>query len=88
MIERVEFEFRFELKDRERFHMEALHATLNTQVPNRTQAEYHQANAEHIKEQKSQKFDCPRGGKYPHTSRAKHFKTKRHRNYELGKEHA
>jgi hypothetical protein len=40
-IERVEFEFGFELKDRERHHMEALHATLNSCVPNRTRAEWH-----------------------------------------------
>ena len=48
-IERVEFDFRFELQDRERHHMEALHATLNSCVPNRNKAEYYQDNREEIK---------------------------------------
>ena len=51
-IERVEFDFRFELQDRERHHMETLHATLNSQVPNRNKAEYRQDHREEIKAQK------------------------------------
>lgn len=53
-IERVEFDFKFELHERERHHMEALHATLNSQVPNRTRAEYNQDHREEIKQQKKQ----------------------------------
>jgi hypothetical protein len=126
-IERVEYEFGFELKDRERHHMETLHATLNSQVPNRTAAEYHndnkveihqrqkqyrqnhkvetkqyyqqyhQDNREELNQQKKQyyhqckeklnrKHDCPCGGKYTHQGIARHLKTERHQNYELGKQ--
>ena len=53
-IERVEFDFRFELQDRERHHIEALHATLNSKVPNRNKAEYYQDNKEEIKAQKKE----------------------------------
>ena len=80
-IERVEFDFKFELKDRERHYMEALHATLNSQVPNRTQAEHYQDHKNEI----NQKHDCPCGGKYTTCSKTQHLKTENHRNYLLGK---
>ena len=53
-IERVEFDFKFELHDRERHHMETLHATLNSHVPNRTQAEYNQDHREKLKQKQKQ----------------------------------
>jgi hypothetical protein len=55
-IERVEFEFKFELHDRERHHMEAIHATLNSLVPNRTQAEYYQDHKNEIQQKKKQYY--------------------------------
>ena len=80
-IERFEFEFRFELQDRERHHMESLHATLNSIVPNRTMYHPH-------KDEPSQKqeHDCPCGGRYSHDHKARHLKTECHRDYELGKQ--
>jgi hypothetical protein len=96
-IERVEYEFGFELKDRERHHIETLHATLNSRVPNRTRAEYKQTHKDKINQQKkqyyqdhkneiNQKHDCPCGGRYTHHNKPQHVKTERHQNYELGKE--
>jgi hypothetical protein len=43
--------------------------------------QYRADNKDKIKEQKSQKHDCPGGGKYQNTTRARHFKTKKHRKY-------
>jgi hypothetical protein len=54
VIERVEFEFGFELKDRERHHMETMRATLNVQVPNRTREQYRQDNFEQLKTQQKE----------------------------------
>ena len=88
-IERVEFDFKFELHDRERHHMEALHATLNSRVPNRTQAEhrqYHQQYMQQRQEESSKKHDCPCGGRYTNEHKSTHLKTERHQNYELGKQ--
>ena len=85
VIERVEFEFRFELQDRERFHMEALHATLNSRVPNRTQAEhrqYHQQYMQQRQEESSKKHDCPCGGRYTNEHKSTHLKTEKHQAYE------
>jgi hypothetical protein len=100
-IERFEFDFKFELHDRERFHMEALHATLNALVPHRTKDEYRRDNAEIIKQSDKQygkqyridhkeglekKYDCPCGGRYTHEHKARHLKTEWHYNYILGKQ--
>jgi hypothetical protein len=96
-IERIEYEFGFELKDRERHHMEALHATLNSCVPGRTVAEWHNDHKNEIKQYQQQyyqdrkqilskKHDCPCGGKYVHEKQDRHMKTERHRNYILGKQ--
>ena len=47
VIERVEYNEKYELKTRERFHLEELKATLNKQVPNRTVGEWNDDNREH-----------------------------------------
>jgi len=53
-LELFEYDRKPELKARERHHMEALGAKLNSCVPNRDKAEYYQNNAEHIKQQAKQ----------------------------------
>ncbi len=40
--------------------------------------EWNLKNADHVKEQKRKKFNCECGGKYQHSTRARHFKTERH----------
>jgi len=50
IIETVQYEQKYELKARERHHMETLGATLNSCVPNRTVAGWRGDNAEHIKQ--------------------------------------
>jgi L-lysine 2,3-aminomutase len=75
-IERMEFEWGWELKDRERFHMEALHATLNSQT---NQAEisqkYDNRETVHVK------YNCACSGRYIHTNKARHERSKKHQNY-------
>ena len=60
-IERVEFEFKFELVARERHHMETLHATLNNRVPGRGQVEYgavyYAKNVDKIKAYRAENVD-------------------------------
>ena len=96
-FEQFEYERKPQLKARERHHMEALGATLNSYVPNRTRAEHYQENkdhikqyqennAEHIKQQQNQKHDCQCGGKYTTTHKQRHLKTEQHFWYQWGKE--
>jgi hypothetical protein len=86
-IELFEYERKPELHARERHHMEALNATLNSRVPNRTRAEHYQDNAERIHQQKNQKHSCPCGGKYTYTNKSRHEKLIQHYWYQYGKEH-
>lgn len=51
VIETFEYNEKYELKTRERYWIETLHATLNCQIPTRTKAEYYQDNADAISEQ-------------------------------------
>jgi hypothetical protein len=96
VLETVQYDQKFELKARERYHMEALGATLNSCVPNRNKAEYYVENAElikqqvkqyreknanHIKQHKTQKHDCPCGGKHTHQNKALHINTKKHQKH-------
>ena len=74
-----------EARSKERYWFEQLNATLNSEVPNQTDAEYqklyrqvHQAD---IKEYKNTKCTCQCGGKYTNTSKAKHLKTIKHQDY-------
>ena len=63
---------------RERYWCEFYKATLNKQVPGRTNvqsdAAWHAANKVHSHE----KHDCPCGGKYTTNGKSAHFKTARH----------
>ena len=58
VLETVQYNQKYELKSRERHHMELLGATLNTNVPNRNKAEYNkqyqQDNAEHLAQKNKQ----------------------------------
>ena len=96
VIERVEYNHKYELKARERFHLEELKATLNKQTPNKTRGEWFIDNKEHVKEYKlhyrqdninrikqhaSEKHNCECGGRYTTSSISTHKKSKRHQNY-------
>ena len=93
VLERFHYNETFELKARERHHMESLGANLNSQTPNRTPSEYRQDNIEHIKERgkkhreehsgeikqfQQQKHNCECGGKYTPCSKLKHMRTIKH----------
>ena len=54
VLETVQYNKKYELKARERHNLELLRATLNTQTPGRTKAEWNQDNTEHTKEHKKQ----------------------------------
>jgi hypothetical protein len=56
VLETVQYNQKFELRARERHHMEALGATLNSRMPNRNMAEYYVDNAEHIRQQQKQYY--------------------------------
>ena len=42
---------------------------------------YHESHKEKIHTRKNVHYDCPCGGRYPHCSKARHFKTKKHIKY-------
>jgi len=81
---------------RERYWVETLQASLNKQIPSRSNQEfgkiYYQNNKEKIneknmknhrinKEKLTEKFICDCGGCYTFRDKAKHFKTKKHQEY-------
>jgi len=70
-----------ELALQERFHLEQLKATLNKQVPSRTNAEYYQNNRAKITEWKKKNHECPCGGSYTLCNKAQHIKRKIHQAY-------
>ena len=85
-----------ELTRRERHWFEQLCATLNKQVPSRTDREYKQdnrnklqeydrqyrkKNRETINEKHNKQIDCECGGHYAVKNKTRHFKTKKHQNY-------
>lgn len=44
-------------------------------------AKYWQENKDRFEKTRSEKFDCPCGGKYSYTSKTKHFRTEKHKAY-------
>jgi hypothetical protein len=50
VLETVQYDQKYELKARERYHMEALGATLNTQTPGQTKSEYYANNKDTVLE--------------------------------------
>ena len=81
-LEEVEYNTKHELRARERHFFELLKASLNKQVPNRTDAESKQNYAiEHRNEiyAKAQiRNNCACGGKYTQSHRAEHFASNKH----------
>ena len=86
-----------ELHGVERKYIEELKPSLNCSIPNRTKAQHYQDNKEviitkqlqyyhdnreSINIKKKQKHQCPCGGKYTNSTKARHFKTKKHRAFE------
>ena len=87
LLKIIFFTIKWELREQER-HLIEYQTCVNNNVPNRTQADYYQANREKIKEYRaenkekiSKKFNCPCGGKYTHSHKSHHLKTKQHQNW-------
>ena len=93
MVEEFKHDTKLQLHSRERHHIETLKATLNKQIPTRTDAEYHRDNREVILDKmkiyrnnnkeaihmkKNVKHNCGCGGKYTTSSKSRHIKTKKH----------
>ena len=77
-VERVEYDTKYELHARERHFVELLNATLNKQLPNRTNIEsVRQYRTKHRNELNAKNY-CVCGGKYTSTNKSVHFATNRH----------
>ena len=80
---------KLETLTRERYYVELLNATLNGQIPGRTQKEYRAEHQEHIKEYHKQynkkrletKIKCQCGRCYDFTNKTRHLRTQKHQNY-------
>jgi len=81
-LEEVEYNTKAELHARERHFFELLNASLNKQVPNRTDAEskrhYAIEHRDEINEKQRTKHNCVCGGKYTHCHRIQHFRSNKH----------
>ena len=86
----------YELRNLERKYIEQLKSSLNCDIPNRTDKEYHEDHKEHYKqykkqwylnnkesinERQSQKVNCDCGGKYTMNHKERHMRTKKHQNF-------
>jgi hypothetical protein len=86
---------------RERYWYELLNSNMNTQVPNRPPVEYMTQYYQDHREDRllyknkyynknkaeiNQKFNCECGGKYTHSNKTTHCKTKLHQKYILNKD--
>ena len=80
LIENFPCSSKIELEQRERFYIEN-NECLNRIIPSRTPKEYYQDNREQILEHKKQKHNCECGGKFTNEHKARHFKTKKHKDY-------
>ena len=81
-LEEVNYNTRAELHARERHFFELLNASLNKNVPNRTDAEskrhYVIEHRDEINEKAKVKNNCVCGGKYTYSSKSNHFATNKH----------
>ena len=88
VLETVQYNQKYELKARERHHMEALGATLNTQTPNRNKAEWYLDNAEQLKQQQKQyRENNPEQIKNYREIKAEHIKQQNKQYYQNNAEH-
>tara|TARA_R100000951_G_scaffold107129_1_gene102219 strand:+ start:69 stop:509 length:441 start_codon:yes stop_codon:yes gene_type:complete len=75
-------------KEREAHWIRTL-TCVNKKIEGRTPRQYYQDNKDRIHEWNkqyrkdiiNQKFECPCGGKYTHTNKSRHFKSKLHQAY-------
>ena len=95
LLEEVQFDNRQQLRARERHWLETLHATLNSQKPNRTRKEWHNDNRESIlvgmkinrdknkdvRKLKNVKYTCECGLTLCKESKSRHIKSVRHQKY-------
>ncbi len=82
MIEEYKCSSSLEAAKRERELYEELKATLNKNVPSRSNTEYYKDNFDRINEKKKEQFNCACGGNYTYTNKMTHFNSQKHRNYE------
>ncbi|RZK47944.1 MAG: hypothetical protein EOO99_11875 [Pedobacter sp.] len=96
-VKRVNCKDKLEASKHERRWLEKLGATLNKQIPSRTNSEYRQDNLEYFKEYyenyrkdnyekirewKNTKIQCECGGRYTKCHKARHYETEKHMAYE------
>ena len=80
-LEKQIFKTKEQASIRERYWVETLNSTLNSNIPSRTKKEYHEKNKEQILQKRDKQFTCECGGKYTHQHKTTHFKTKKHQDY-------
>ena len=81
-LEEVDYNTKHELRARERHFFELLNASLNKNVPNRTDAEscrnYRAEHRDELNAKANTKHNCVCGGKYTNTNKAQHFASNKH----------
>ena len=77
-IKEVNYSTRAELHTRERHFFELLNASLNKNVPNRTDAESKRHYAIEHRDEINEKHNCVCGGKHTQVNKARHFATNKH----------
>jgi group I intron endonuclease len=88
ILEEVCCQNKQQLLEREKFYIECLEPTLNSEVPSRTHKQWREDNPEYHKKYREehrkkihQKFICECGGRYTYSGKSSHLKTKKHQNY-------
>jgi hypothetical protein len=73
-----------ELEDRydaELYYFKLFKATLNSHFPKRSKTQHYIDNREQIREQQNQTHNCECGATYTQSHKARHNKTKKHKDY-------
>jgi hypothetical protein len=96
LLEKLEYENKIELYDREAYYIKLDNKSINRVIPNRTYKKYYEDNKEQIiekkkqyainnkqqiKEHQNEKHTCDCGGKYTNANKARHLKSSKHKQY-------
>lgn len=80
-IEKYSCKGRLEACKRERYWVETLHATLNSNIPSRTKKQHYDDTKDVVNIKRCQQFICDCGKTYSLRHIARHNKTQKHINY-------
>ena len=79
LLEKIEYETKRELLEREGYYIRKYRdICVNKCIPGRTDKQYRTDNADKLREQRKEKFECACGGRFTRSHKVRHEKSKIH----------